>query len=443
MPIWARLFSTSAFLTAARLGGAVAGFLTQILLARMLSAHDLGVFYSISSIAVVGALMVTLGYPNIASRFISRYETQGRVERVSAFIRVSRRESLFWGVLAATGIVICAFVVPNIPDALRYSIVVTAITIIPVASQRIYTAVAMAYRRFSVSHVPPMLIRPALFLVIVAGFWLFSVPVSVLVLIVATFLTCVASYLMQYFGLRDILRKKSPSTPRRLVRRWKQEAWPLVIVAGFVGMLSELAILLVSPFMPSADVAAFGICLKVAFMIGFTVQAAHQVLLPEMGEAVARRESHAIGSKILGASIFPVVVTGFAILASMAAGQYFLALFGPQFSAAKNTLTILLVVQFVRALAGPGPQLMTMKGAQRESAIICLVSLGVLVLGNAVLAPRYGAEGAAISVLVTTIVWLLATGIALYRQDRSRADVVGLGQRALDGRRRGASAGGA
>src|SRR5690606_36904374 len=127
---------------------------------------------------------------------------------------------------------------------------------------------------------------------------------------------------------------------------------------------------------------------------------------------------HAIGSKILGASIFPVVVTGLAILASMAAGQYFLALFGPQFSAAKNTLTILLVVQFVRALAGPGPQLMTMKGAQRESAVICLVSLGVLVLGNALLAPRYGAEGAAISVLVTTIVWLLATAIALYRRDR-------------------------
>src|SRR5690606_36626981 len=128
---------------------------------------------------------------------------------------------------------------------------------------------------------------------------------------------------------------------------------------------------------------------------------------------------------ILGASFFPIVVTSFAVVASMVAGQYFLALFGPQFSAAKTTLTILLVVQLVSALADPGPQLMTMKGAQRESATICLASLGVLVLGNAVLAPRYGAEGAAISVLVTTIVWLLATAIALYRRDRSRADVVG------------------
>ena len=46
-----RLLSTSSLLTLARVSGALAGFLTQVLLARTLQASALGVFYSVTSLA--------------------------------------------------------------------------------------------------------------------------------------------------------------------------------------------------------------------------------------------------------------------------------------------------------------------------------------------------------------------------------------------------------
>jgi O-antigen/teichoic acid export membrane protein len=423
---WTRFFSTSALLSAARAAGAAIAFGTHVLLARMLGAHDLGIYYSITSIAVVGALLVALGYPNITNRFISRYRHQNRDDRVAAFIRRAREDALFWGVIVALGITVAALAFPGVPDGLRYAIAVSAWTIIPASSQRTYSAVAMAYRRFAVSHLPTMLYRPSLFAALVVGFWLLGVQLSILLLVFVTLVSYIAATGIQYVQLRPVLRKKPGPVSRRMVRRWRAEAWPVLIVTAFTGILSDLAILIASPFMVSAEVAAFGVCLKIAFMIGFTVQSAHQVLLPEMGDAVARRESDALGRKILGASLFPIIATSIAVVLSALAGDKLLALFGDEFRASQNTLTILMFAQFVRALAGPSPFLMTMKGAQRTNALICAAMLVVLVAGNALLAPRFGEVGAAVALLGTTIVWLSVTGFALFRFDGARADIAGL-----------------
>ena len=48
-----RLFSTSSLLSRARVAGALAGFATQVVLARTLQASALGVFYSVTSLAAV------------------------------------------------------------------------------------------------------------------------------------------------------------------------------------------------------------------------------------------------------------------------------------------------------------------------------------------------------------------------------------------------------
>jgi len=50
-PLLSRLFTTSSLLSLARVAGALAGFITQIVLARTLHASALGVFYSVTSLA--------------------------------------------------------------------------------------------------------------------------------------------------------------------------------------------------------------------------------------------------------------------------------------------------------------------------------------------------------------------------------------------------------
>jgi len=430
-----RIFSTSALLTLTRLAGAGIGFLTQVALARLLSAEELGLFYSVTSLAPIVSLVVALGYPNIMTRFISRYRERGKPGYEAAFIRRARRDTFIWAILSATVISIAALLIPGFSLDLRWAIVLTALTVIPYSSERVLGTIAVAYRRFALAHLPGMALRPMFFAMAIAVAWLAGIPMSVLELVFLTLVAVSLAWGVQYILLRTTLAKlEKPAATPRLVKRWRREAWPLVMVAAFTGLLSELAVLLATPFMQSADVAAFGICLKLAFLVGFAVQAAHQTILPDLGDAAARRERGGMSAKLLAASLFPIVVTGLAVIASVAAGELLLGVFGEEFKAAKTTLIILLVAQLVRALAGPSPHLLTLRGAQTISAAICGASLAVLLIGNALLAPMLGSEGAAISLLVTTVFWLGATAIALHRVGGARSDLAGLLQRrrALD-----------
>ena len=81
-----RLRPISSILTGARIAGALAGFATQVLLARTLQAHALGVFFSVTSLAAVVGLICAHGYPAIAARFISRYREQGKEDLIAAFV---------------------------------------------------------------------------------------------------------------------------------------------------------------------------------------------------------------------------------------------------------------------------------------------------------------------------------------------------------------------
>jgi O-antigen/teichoic acid export membrane protein len=196
-----------------------------------------------------------------------------------------------------------------------------------------------------------------------------------------------------------------------------------VVVALFTTLFADLDILMVTPFLHGADVAAFGIALKLALLVGFGVQVAHTIAAPDLADAHARRALDRAGSTLRRATNFPVILTGLATLACAAGGQYALALFHPDFASAKWALTILVFCQFLRALAGPSVQLLTIIGAQRLNALLCCVALAMLAAGNTILAPAYGVTGAAIAVALSWSVWLVLTGLMLYRQARLRSDL--------------------
>ena len=79
------LTSPTVALLVIRLGGAGAGFLSQLVLARLLAPQDLGLFFAATSLAVVASTVVAFGYPEIAPRFIARLPgacTPGSARRV-------------------------------------------------------------------------------------------------------------------------------------------------------------------------------------------------------------------------------------------------------------------------------------------------------------------------------------------------------------------------
>src|SRR5688572_11767903 len=100
-------------MTGIRLAGAGAGFVTQLALALLLSAHDLGVFFATTSMAVIVCLVAAQGYPGVAVRFIARYRERGRPTLMAAFMAQAQRETAGWALAAAALVATAALLWPT------------------------------------------------------------------------------------------------------------------------------------------------------------------------------------------------------------------------------------------------------------------------------------------------------------------------------------------
>lgn len=426
-PLARRVLSTSSLLSFARVAGAAAGFATQILLARTLQASALGVFYSVTSLAAVIGLIAAQGYPAIAPRFVSRFLDKGREGLAAAFVAYARKIVAVHAAVATAAVLAFAWLWPGLSAEARFAAAAAALAIPAIAALRLNGALAASLRRFALAYLPDTCIRPFLLLAALALLVVLEVPLTAalaagVLTIVFAGLALAQFWLLPKSGLAA--RLIGEPAPRRYVRVWRREAPPLVLVALFTFFFADLDILLVTPLLPSAETAIFGLCLKLALLVGFAVQVAHQVVVPDLADAHARKEHHAIRGIVLKTFGFPLAATLGALGLVALWGDAVLSLFGPEFAGAKSPLLILLACQLLRVLFGPNVPLLTVLGAQRQSAIVACVSLAVLVLANLGLVPAHGVVGAALAVALTTAVWLGACSVVLSRIGGLRTDAL-------------------
>jgi O-antigen/teichoic acid export membrane protein len=110
-----------------------------------------------------------------------------------------------------------------------------------------------------------------------------------------------------------------------------------------------------------------------------------------------------------------MAAAGLAIL--LFAGHPLLSLmFGAEFTEAYMALIILAFGQLVNALFGPVALVLNMTGHERLTLIGVLVAVGVNVLLNLLLIPRFGMEGAACASAAALITWNVVLAIILRRR---------------------------
>jgi O-antigen/teichoic acid export membrane protein len=426
--LWARIggfVSTSSWLTAARIAGALAGFAAQVVLARALQADALGLFYSVTSAAAILGIIAAQGYPAIAPRFMARYREQGRSAWIAAFIARARRDTTLYVAIATGFLLGLAWLWPDFSREARWALVAAALSIPAGASIRVNGALAIVIRRFALAYLPDTCIRPFLLLAGVLALLGFGVTLT------APNVTWLLTGIVTVLALAQFLRVRqeipiaaAPPAAQRLVRIWQREAKPLIVVALFTNFFGDVDILFVTPLLSSAETAVLGLCLKLSLLVGFAVQVAHQVVVPDLAEAHAGKDDGATRDALRKALGFPLAMTLGALAVVIVSGEQVLAIFGPDFTHAKLPLAILMACQVARALFGPSVSLLTVIGAQRQNAALALGSLAVLAGANLALAPLYGVLGASIAVAVATLTWLIASAIVLARFDGLRTDAV-------------------
>jgi O-antigen/teichoic acid export membrane protein len=418
-----KALSIAPFMMLARLAGAGAGFLAQLVLARLLPPEALGKFFAATSLAAVLGVIATQGYPGVIQRFVTRYRRPGQTALLGAFVGQVQRETLLAGSFFVALVTAPAILLPELGTDFRILLLATAVCVASATACSIYPPLACADRRFALGLLPETFARPIIFLCVTVAAGLLGVALSAGTTVAVYAAISAAMALIQFAAVPGAFPSGAGRAPVGLRRRWRQEAWPLLIVLLFTTLFADVVILLSSPFLGAGLLAPFGIALKISMLIGFIVQVTHQVTLPDLAEAHQRKDKQEMLDALLRATLLPVLLTTGALVVAILWGDRILRLFGPDYAAASVGLVILIAAQLIRAIAGPAPLLLTLGGAQKTNAAISVATCGVLIVANLALTTRFGLLGACFAVVLAIFAWTGLCAVMLRRRMNTGASL--------------------
>lgn len=409
---------TSSILMAARVGGTGLGFLIQLALVRLMPPVDYGIYVVAMSLAAVLSIVCAFGMPSVAARFVAAYQEAGDKSRLAGFLRSSIGRIA--GKSALIALVAVVTVWSGVVDASYQMPLILACLIAPVlAAMRFGGALSNAARRFYLTYLPDVTLKPILLVAGLAGMYLLAYPLTtsnvLLVHLAVVFAACCVLWVFlrprRQFDLEGVDPVTDSST-------WRRAATPMIFVTLLTSFLADIDILLLSALLPAEQVGIFSVCLRIMLLIEFGIQTVFQMTTPDLAEAKARDEPSMMKAAMRRAQHMTFCFTLAALCGVFLLGEWLLLLFGEGFVIGANALVLLVAGQVVRSAFGPVTQALTVAGAQMRSLVSYGVALLVLIVGNVLFVPIMGLEGAAVMLSCAMVLGTLLQAQSLWQKTR-------------------------
>jgi len=388
---------------------------TQVLLVRLLSREDFGrLSYGLAAVVVLQSLL-GLGLDRADTRFLATYEVAGDHARLAGTFAVEGLVVLASGLVAVTlSLVARSGHLGSLSHGDSAQVLAILLLLVPLQLLDVFVVNALAvfarprdvfFRRYALE---PGLRLAVTVTVAAAGGGLVALGWGYVAATGAgTFVY--AGMLARVLRRRRLVRDIDRHSVRLPWRPLLAFSAPLLLanLTAVAGL--EVAVLVLGHYRAADEVGAFravqpfaalGVMVLFTFGTLFTPAAAR---LQARGDLAELRHLHWRTTAWIALLSWPV----FALTALFADPLTRLVL-GGRYASSAPLLTLLAVAAYVNAACGPNGTTVQILGRVRWMLGVNALALTALVVATLVLVPRYGARGAAVAVLVTTVVHNLA-----------------------------------
>ena len=244
------------------------------------------------------------------------------------------------------------------------------------------------------------------------GFGLNTGLIAVLCLLAATIILYIYSQFKIGSQFKSLPKAVVPPVSFSQVR---QVAWPIFLSSSIFMLMSWTDTLMIGYFRDEADVGIYRIAFKISTVIAFTQFAINGIAAPMIADLYHRKDMKGLRVLIHQVGLFNFLFSVPIFLVILIAPSFLLGLFGAEFVAGRDLLLILSAGQVVFALSGPVMYILTMTKHEKAALYIMYVTAAVNLVGNAILIPLIGLQGAALATAFTTILWNVIAVIAVNR----------------------------
>ncbi|MBA3647936.1 MAG: oligosaccharide flippase family protein [Chitinophagales bacterium] len=394
-------------------------FSISLIITNLLGAASYGVFsYSFSWVNLL-AVLSCLGLEQLAIKELPNYQVLNRNDLIRGYFKYALRRVIITSFIVSLSLFCYSFFLNQPPDHSLQKGLWFALPILPViAVINLRSAWLRGYHFNSLSQVPDKVLRPLLFLVLLAVYYFF-IPdqLNIYAVIVISMVSILAALLAgNVFISRRILPEVTDIAPAYDQAYWLKISFLLFLVNGAYFYLSQIQILMLGSLSGAKETGIFSIASRLSDLEGYLLAAMNVVLAPLISKLFAERnmkELQALVTKSLRIGFFfsaPVVILFLLFPA------FFLHLFGDDFAAGTFVLILLTVSQVVNFATGSVGYLLTMTGHQKTAVQILLFCALVTTLLSFILIPVLGINGAAISAATNNILLNVLMAIAVYRK---------------------------
>jgi len=192
-------------------------------------------------------------------------------------------------------------------------------------------------------------------------------------------------------------------------------AWPIFLSSSIFMVISWTDTLMIGYFLDKADVGVYRIAFRISTVITFTQFAINGIAAPMIADHYHKGDMQGLRKLIHKIGLFNFLFSVPIFLIIVLAPSFLLGLFGAEYTSGTGILLMLSVGQVVFALSGPVMYILTMTKHEKLALYIMYLTAIINLVGNAVLIPIYGLQGAAIATAFTTLLWNVLAVIAVNR----------------------------
>jgi O-antigen/teichoic acid export membrane protein len=280
----------------------------------------------------------------------------------------------------------------------------------------IYQARLRSAGRTLAAFLPNEILRPVMLIALLVGFFAAGSRPSVSTLLWLSLLATVTAVSMMA-GFAHETGARIPSHAVDAGRQWNRTANHFFLISLCVLGTTTIDILVVGTVLDAEQTGYYAAAQRLASLAGFGSMAITLIVAPMLPALLADPKRRPETERLLryGARLatFFVIAVGLAMWFTRDA---LLGMFGNGYEVAGNTLGVLLLAQLITAASGSVITLMMMSGDERLALMIIAGCSVVNLVLCSLLTLKFGLSGAAIAILVVSV--LQQAGLSILAQQR-------------------------
>jgi O-antigen/teichoic acid export membrane protein len=400
----------------------------RVAIARFFDPSEYGTYFLALMIMGWIGIFASLGLQEGVLRYVSFFRGKSEFSKIKYILHKSIKVSVITGVLGSIVLFISSNLIavhifnnPSLAIYLKlFSILIpfTLLNNIFFSSLKAFEKVGWYSFLFNIFQ--NALKLGALLLLIVLGLKSKAIIYSQMITIILLLVFLYAVF--KYFISPTLIRKALPNKSReQITRELYSYSWPLMFYGVIGNILYWIDSFTIGYFSNAAQVGLYNVAVPIAALLGFGPELFMQLFLPLISKhyatkkyGVIKETSKQVGKWILMVNL-PLLV--FMLLFP---GVIINLLFGSQYLEAVTALRILAVGSFLTALLVVPNNLLNMAGKSKIILYNTLIIGVVDTIGNILLVPVFGINGAAI----TTSFSFLLSGIIVTLQTRKYLGII-------------------